>query len=32
MLPLLKYIADGGEYTIVGTRDVLAKQFELTER
>jgi restriction system protein len=31
MLPLLKYIADGGEYTIAGSRDVLAKQFELTE-
>ena len=31
MLPLLKHIEDGGEYTIVGTRDVLAKQFELTD-
>ena len=31
MLPLLKHIADGGEYTIAGMRDVLAGQLGLTE-
>ena len=31
MLPLLRHVADGGEYTIAGSRDVLADQFSLSE-
>ena len=31
MLPLLRHIADGKEYTIAGSRDILADHFNLTE-
>ena len=30
MLPLLQHIADGNEYTIAGSRDILAAHFNLT--
>ena len=31
MLPLVRHVADGGQYTIAGSRDVLADQFSLSE-
>lgn len=31
MLPLLEHIADGGEYTIAGCRDILADRYQMTE-
>jgi restriction system protein len=31
MLPLLEHIADGGEYTIAGSRDLMANKFRLTD-
>ena len=32
ILPLLQHIADGNEYTIAGSRDILADRFELTDK
>jgi len=31
MLPLLEHVADGAEYTIAGSRDVLADRYSMTE-
>lgn len=31
MLPLMQHVADGGEYTLAGSRDILANQLKLTE-
>lgn len=31
MLPLLEHVADGGEYTIAGARDILADRYNMTE-
>ena len=31
MLPLLEHVADGREYTIAGSRDILAQRYNMTE-
>lgn len=31
MLPLLEHVADGAEYTIAGSRDILADRYNMTE-
>ena len=31
MLPLIRHVADGHEYTIAGSRDVLAEQSSLSK-
>ena len=31
MLPLLEHVADGAEYTIAGSRDILADRYKMTE-
>jgi hypothetical protein len=31
MLPLLEHVADGAEYTIAGSRDILANQYNLSD-
>ena len=31
MLPLLRHVQDGGDYTIAGSRDILAEEFNLSE-
>lgn len=32
MLPLLEHVADGAEYTIAGSRDVLADRYDMTDQ